>query len=471
MKRRKDYLKFKEILDQYQIKKFYHFTDRANIESIVKSGGLYSWGDCIKKGIYVVRPGGSELSRNLDRQENLQDYTRISLCKRHPMMYYAMNDGRIANPVILEIDTDILYQEGNIFSDKNAVRADANKGSSFSDFENLHFQTALRNTPFEVDEDEKDYFQAEILVKNHIPLHYILNISDFIERDTSCSLTCVKSPYSAQITEENPAAVIFILNQSFPTNKITQYKGIEKKESQVLCDIVNQQIQSLLAQNTDSKMIHNRYEIAVIGYGDCSYSCFEGNLQYKGLVGLTDLSENPICCRKIIKEKKTRKGVVQLECNDYIWIKPHSDGNAYLHKALEQAKRLAETWISLHPYSYPPIIVHISGYGYNGVEDSKIIQIANEIKSLYTNDGNVLLTNLIYSTKPGEKSIMFPESIYELDGYMYGEMYYLMSSQLPLSYNQLISEYRENIGNMSYRTALTFKTDISTIPSLLRLCF
>ena len=112
MKRRKDFLKFKEILDKYQIKKFYHFTDRSNIESIIKHGGLYSWGDCIKKGIYVSHPGGSETSHALDEQEDLHFYTRISICKRHPMMYYAMKEGRIPNPVLLEIDTDILCQGG-----------------------------------------------------------------------------------------------------------------------------------------------------------------------------------------------------------------------------------------------------------------------------------------------------------------------------------------------------------------------
>ena len=73
MKRRKDYSKFKEILEKYQIKRFYHFTDRSNIESIIKNGGLYSWGDCQKRGIYVAHPGGSELSHELDSQQNLAE--------------------------------------------------------------------------------------------------------------------------------------------------------------------------------------------------------------------------------------------------------------------------------------------------------------------------------------------------------------------------------------------------------------
>lgn len=469
MRRRKDYFKFKEILERYQIKKFYHFTDRSNIESIVKHGGLYSWGDCIKKNIPVLHPGGSELSHDLDRKENLQFYTRISICKRHPMMYFAMNEGRITNPVILEIDTDILYLDGNIFSDKNAVKKDARKGSSFADFEKMHFQTALRNTQFDVSEDEKEYYQAEILVKNHIPLHYILNISDFIEQDASCSnRTRIKRPYSAAITEKNPAAIIFLLNQSYPTNKKIIYKGEKKTISHVVCDIINQQLYSLIAQNTKDKIVSDRYQVAVIGYGDSAYSCFKENLRYKQFVGLKELEENPLLIRKTIKEKKTRQGTIQIEKNEPVWIKPQNEGNAYLHKALNRSKTLVEKWISLHPFSFPPIIIHISCLGYNGVEDSDIIQLANEIKSLYTKDGNVIIANILFSLNSEYTPVIFPKTIIDVGNSVFGEMYYLMSSNLPMFYNQQIKNFEGLNDTESFHTALAFNTNINDIPKLLQ---
>lgn len=468
MKRRKDYSKFKEILEKYQIKKFYHFTDRSNIESIIKNGGLYSWGDCLKRGIYVAHPGGSELSHELDSQQNLAEYVRISICKRHPMMYYAMNEGRIVNPVILEIDTDILFLEGNVFSDKNAVRADANKGISFSYFESMHFQTALRNTQFEVDEDEKDYYQAEILVKNYIPLHYIINISNFVEQDIYSSVPRVKTPYSAPITEDNPTAIIFILNQSYPTDNNIVYRGKEETISQAISDIVNQQLHTLITQNTDNNNIHNRYQISVIGYGDNVYNCFNGNLRYKNFVELEELKGNPLSIKKTIKEKKTRQGIIQIEKDEPVWITPKSDGNAYLHKALNRVKNLAEKWISLHPSSFPPIIIHISCFGYNGVEDYDIIRLANEIKSLYTQDGNTIFVNLIFSSEVEEKSIFFPESVTEMGRSVFGEMYYLMSSQLPLFYNQQIINYGAEIDVKSFHAALAFNINISDIPALIQ---
>lgn len=468
MKRRKDYCKFKEILEKYQITKFYHFTDRSNLESIMRNGGLYSWGDCIKRGIIIEHPGGSDLSHSLDRQENLQDYVRTSICKRHPMMYNAMNDGRIKNPVILEIDTDILYQEGNIFSNKNAVRSDASKGSDFSNFQTIHFETALRNTQFDIEDAEKDYFQAEILIKNHIPLHYILNISDFIESNDSKGKVYVRPPYSAQITSANPTAIFFVLNQSYQTDEEVFYNGEQKHVSQIQCDILNKHLNNIITQNTKEGIIHNKYHISVVGYGDYAYNCLEGNLKNKDFVKLTDLKENPISIRKTINKKKTRKGFVQFESEEPIWIKPRSNYNAYFHKALERVKGLVEKWISLHPDSFPPIVIHISGFGYNGIEDCDIIPLANEIKSLYTKDGNVIFANLIFSAVPKEKPIILPNSIREMGESVFGEMYFLMSSQLPLSFNLQFQDLRNNMDGESFHKAFAFKTTIRGIPKFLQ---
>ena len=58
----------------------------------------------IKKGISILKPGGGNLSRSLDARDGLQHYVRVSFVKDHPMMFVAMNEQRISNPVVLEID-------------------------------------------------------------------------------------------------------------------------------------------------------------------------------------------------------------------------------------------------------------------------------------------------------------------------------------------------------------------------------
>lgn len=104
MDKKSNWQEFKAVLDEHKIAKLYHFTDFDNLESIIKNGGLYSWMDCERKGIKIAKPGGGSTSRQLDSGRNLEDYVRVSFTTQHPMMYAAMKDGRLSNPVILEID-------------------------------------------------------------------------------------------------------------------------------------------------------------------------------------------------------------------------------------------------------------------------------------------------------------------------------------------------------------------------------
>lgn len=173
---------FKSILDQNRIKKLYHFTDRANLTNIINNGGLYSWCDCKRKGISIPKPGGggpNSLSWSLDSKKGLQDYVRVSFTTQHPMMYAAINDGRISDYVILEIDPEVIWWSGTLYSDMNATRNEANVGDSISDFEKIHFSSVKVPNHFVLFPDEQPYYQAEILVKNFIPLSHITNIHQF----------------------------------------------------------------------------------------------------------------------------------------------------------------------------------------------------------------------------------------------------------------------------------------------------
>ena len=64
-------------------------------------------------------------------------------------------------------------------------------------------------------------------------------------------------------------------------------------------------------------------------------------------------------------------------------------------------------------------------------------QLANQLKSMFTNDGNVLFFNI--HVVPGHaESVVFPATVDELNGNGYGEKLYNMSSLLPLNYNEQI---------------------------------
>ena len=226
MEKKSNWQDFKAILDQYGITKLYHFTDRSNLESIIREGGLYSWMDCDKKGIKITKPGGEALSRALDCRHNLQEYVRVSFTTQHPMMYVAMQEGRISNPVILEIDPEVIYWKSSKYSDSNATRNDACVGENLDAFKKIHFNSVKARTHFDLTDEEKPYFQAEILVKSFIPLECIKNIKNFgIPIPSMPKVLQSKIPYTAQITRNTPTAFIFLIDQSVSMKRTTSLNG------------------------------------------------------------------------------------------------------------------------------------------------------------------------------------------------------------------------------------------------------
>jgi hypothetical protein len=169
---RPNWKNYQKILSQNYITTLYHFTDRSNINSIRKNGGLYSWFYMENNGIHIPSPGGSQFSRQLDRRKGLHDYVRLSFNMHHPMMYIAKKEGRIKNPQILEIDPQVIYWATSIFSDRNATDSSSKIGPNISDFNNINFNVATQNNFIENDMERK-LGQAEILIKTHIPIKYI----------------------------------------------------------------------------------------------------------------------------------------------------------------------------------------------------------------------------------------------------------------------------------------------------------
>lgn len=160
------------------ITKLYHFTDRSNIPSIISNGGLYSWYACEQKGIKISRPGGSDTSKSLDSYKGLANYVRLSFTRNHPMMYVAKNEGRISDPVILEIDLSVAGYSTTKFSDRNAAKNSAIIATGYNGVRNIHLSTVKQSTHFDLG-DETQYYQAEVLVYEKIPLSLITNIDNF----------------------------------------------------------------------------------------------------------------------------------------------------------------------------------------------------------------------------------------------------------------------------------------------------
>ncbi|MGM9746477.1 MAG: DarT ssDNA thymidine ADP-ribosyltransferase family protein [Paludibacteraceae bacterium] len=479
-----------EKLKSEGITTFYHFTDRDNLQSIVDNGGLYSWDYCERNNIQISKPGGDLTSRDLDRRNGHQNYVRVSFTRNHPMMYVAQKDGRITNPVILEIALDVVARPGTLFSDKNAVKSDAQIGATYNDLCRIHFATVKRRTHFDVADDERDFFQAEVLVKEHIPLEMITNISAFgivvpkpkpqvVKSLPQLKVPMIKpvqatakkqesaiqlhTPYTAQISREKPTAFIFLVDHSGSMRNTTTLYGQDMTCAAAVAQILNAQIKELVNRCIKVNETRHYYDIAVLGYGREVYSAWSGNLTGRYFVSPEELRNNPYKVAEVTKQVFIRGNYQTRKYSEEQWFEARMDGGStYVHKAFEKAKALAEQWIKEHDANcYPPTIIHITDGEFNGSSADVRVQLANEIKSLYTMDGNVLLFN-IHITPANMESTAFPAGKRELNGNRYAEELFDLSSLLPKVYNERIAQL-QNIPMDTRLSAMAVNADMQQL--------
>lgn len=465
-----NYDEFKKLIEQHHITTLYHFTDRENLESIIKNGGLYSWADCEQKGISISKPGGSLDSRNLDKRDNLQNFVRVSFVREHPMMYVAMNDGRISNPVVLEIDPEVIYWQDSLYADRNATKNGALVGSSIDDFSQLHFNSFKAKKHFDLDADEQKFYQAEVLVKNHIPLQFIKNIGNFGFTIPSQSAQMqTKTAYTAQITRNTPTAFIFLIDQSVSMQKYTTLYGEEMPMAEAVARIVNHQLNELVLRCVKGSETRDYYDIAIIGYGENAYSGWKGELEGRDFVKPSELKEHPYKKITTKKETRTRKGVKVVEVEEVQWIEAEAtQGWTRVHHAFEKAKGLLDEWMEKHHDKdcYPPTIINITDGEFNGATKEYVLQQANELKSMFTNDGNVILFNIHISANKAV-CVTCPASKDEVSFSSLATTMYEMSSLLPMRYSDRIADLRKDGTPNNRYTAMSINADMSTLIQLM----
>jgi hypothetical protein len=164
---------------QYPVTSFYHFTDRSNAALIRELGGLYSLAALRKKGVDIPAPGGNDWSHDADAIKGLDRYVHLCFRPNHPMEYLARQDGRIPNPVFLQIHPDILHEKGVMFtadvSNKSGVQIiSLAEAVDVIDFKVLYTRTDW--TDPDVQQRLRQAEKYELLVPNYVPIKYIRNL-------------------------------------------------------------------------------------------------------------------------------------------------------------------------------------------------------------------------------------------------------------------------------------------------------
>lgn len=471
MEKKQNWQEFENVLKEGKITKLYHFTDFDNLESIIKHGGLYSWADCRDKGIKIPKPGSSGSSRSLDERDHLKHYVRLSFVEDHPMKFVAMNEDRISNPVVLEIDLEVALWEDTLYSDRNATRSGAIVGGDFANLMTIRFGLFNRMMRyFDMNDEAKMHYQAEVLVKNFIPLKYITNISNFgIPIPAQPKNLQAKIPYTAQITRNTPTAFIFLVDHSVSMQQKTILYGEEMTMAEAAARIVNNQINELVLRCVKMGDTRHYYDIAVVGYGEKTYSGWQGELEGRKFVSPEELKAHPYTKITTRKEIRTRKGVQIKEVEQVQWVSARHDGHwTHYHEAFDYVENLLADWMIDHHEKdcYPPTVIHITNGVFNHASKEEVLQKANELKSMFTNDGNVILFNIHFTPNVNANSVACPIAKAELGGDPYAESLFEMSSLLPERYNPDIARYL-NDNRPGRHVAMGMNADATTLIKLM----
>lgn len=231
--------------------------------------------------------------------------------------------------------------------------------------------------------------------------------------------------YDAEISRSNPTALLFIVDQS---GSMDDKMSSERTKSQQVADVLNRSLYNLITRCTKGDGTRNYFDIGVIGYGhEGAYNGFQGSLSSTILNPIANVESSPL--RVEDRKKKVDDGaggLIEVNTKFPVWFEAYANGGTPMCAALTRAAEELVHWCDAHPDSYPPTILHITdGESTDGSPEA----IAEQLKMISTNNGNVILLNLHVSSS-SLSSITFPDSESAVSD-EYSKMLFRMSSVLP----------------------------------------
>ena len=151
------------------------------------------------------------------------------------------------------------------------------------------------------------------------------------------------------------------------------------------------------------------------------------------------------------------------------WVSAKHNGSwTHYHDAFGYAKKILDGWMKEHQNKdcYPPTVIHITDGEFNHATKEEVMQKANELKAMFTNDGNVILFNIHFTAQKDLKPVACPIEKKELDGNSYAETLFDMSSLLPERYNQDIMRCL-NDSRVGRHVAMGVNADATTLIKLM----
>lgn len=246
--------------------------------------------------------------------------------------------------------------------------------------------------------------------------------------------------YEAQISRNNPAAFLFVVDQS---GSMSDKMVSGRSKAEFVADALNRTLMNLITRCTKSEGVRDYFEAGVLGYGGHGVSDGLSGLPGGQLLNpVSVLEQNPAR----VEDRKRKMddgagGIIETAIKFPVWFEPVATGGTPMCEALSRAAEELVTWCDSHPDSYPPTILHVTD---GESSDGDPEEIARHLRQIRTNDGEVLVLN-IHVSSLGNDPVRFPASDTGLPD-DYAKLLFRMSSPLPEHLVRFAQEKGHTVG-------------------------
>ncbi len=274
--------------------------------------------------------------------------------------------------------------------------------------------------------------------------------------------------YSSQITRLHPAAFIILIDRSGSmSEKITGPRRRAAK-SDFVASATNLILSELVHRSRREEGIRDYFDLAVLGY---SGDGVESLISPKGKFARPSiLAQSDVPLKTVLRETVMPDGNTLISTGTFkSWIQPKASGNTPMYAALQEAYSLASGWCNRHSNmeSFPPVIFNITDGEASDCDSCGFLDVSDRIKSLATNDGNVLLLNIHISSGEDADEIIFPASPVELPLSKHASLLYEASSVMPECFRNSICDIKEVVPSSDNFRGMSFNTSITDLIAML----
>ena len=241
-----------------------------------------------------------------------------------------------------------------------------------------------------------------------------------------------RASYTQEISRQNKACFLFLLDQSFSMEE--PLGNSQRRKCDELATAINGWLENMAIRASGDEGIKDWMDVGVFGYRTDQHanpiiqSALSGHLAGRPIISIPEIGAQPARIDtqpRYIPDDQTGQ-MLEIPCEVPIWVDPIAEGGTPMCHMLYHAHQMLSQWISEHPRSFPPIVIHISD---GESQDGDPIPYAEAVRNLATEDGNVLLLNCHLSVTAADP-FMFPAR----DDYLPDELarvLFHMSSVLP----------------------------------------